>query len=567
MRWLALACLCACAPLPPSLGDDAGTPTVDAGDAVDAGASAVDAGSSLVDAGQEDAGSTPPDAGLVDAGADGGPTDAGLDAGHLDAGTNDGGWRSALYPETWTPSFTDSQGRFLHDFSYAGFELGQPLPRLATTVTLAPMAGDATAVLQAALDALDGGGVLQLDPGLFRIDGTLTISRPNVVFRGSGAATILAFTKRTGLEYAENVRVGGSPQYGAEWPLTTDTPGRAITIDLGGFDGGGLGVGDDIVLGHVITPSFVDAHGMTGTWTAFNGTWQPIAWRTVTGVDGGAISLDVPLRSALLLRDQASLRRVTHAVHHVGVESLSFTNTIDRTDALAMNQVAVFTFQGVKDAWVRDVHSVTLDGGAHVQSAGVRVLLSKRVTVTDSTIGRAQHRGSGGNGYLFELRQANEVLVRDCVGSDGRHNFIQNWGFGTSGCVFQRVTSRGGTVDGIIPTVGLSEFHHSLATANLIEDSTFDDGFGIVNRGTESTGAGHTGTENVFWNVRGAGRLRSMQWGWGYVIGTQRLTVELRDLFGVADRGAAPVDFTEGLGAGATLTPASLYDDQRARRP
>ena len=76
--------------------------------------------------------------------------------------------------------------------------------------------------------------------------------------------------------------------------------------------------------------------------------------------------------------------------------------------------------------------------------------------------------------------------------------------------------------------VGYSEFHHSLATANLIDSSIFHDGFSIINRGSYSSGAGHTGTENVFWNTSGTGLLRSQQYGWGYVIGTSlALEVEL----------------------------------------
>ena len=32
-------------------------------------------------------------------------------------------WRSSLYPEDWRPGYKDSLGRFLHDFSYAGYRL------------------------------------------------------------------------------------------------------------------------------------------------------------------------------------------------------------------------------------------------------------------------------------------------------------------------------------------------------------------------------------------------------------------------------------------------------------
>ncbi|MBL8936601.1 MAG: hypothetical protein JNM69_18730 [Archangium sp.] len=473
-------------------------------------------------------------------------------------------WRSALYPGDWSPSFSDDAGRFLHDFSYAGFEGGATPPTLAPTITLQPPSGDATALIQR---ALDDGGVVLLSAGTWRIDGSLSITKANVVLRGSGRDTVLVFTKSSGLEFGQNVTIGAAPLFEGEAPIVMDTPSRATRIELGELDGG-LRVGDDVVLGHVITPEFVAAHGMTGTWRAFNDTWQPIAWRTITAIDGATVTLDVPLRSPLLVRDRPSLRRVTFAVHHVGLESLSFTNAVSDAAALAMNQVSVFHFTGVKDAWVREVHSVGLDGGAHVQSGGLRVHQSKRVTVMNSSMGRAQHRGSGGNGYLFEVRQSNEVLFRDCDARDGRHNFIQNWGFGVSGCVWQRVSSSGGTAENGfgINARGTSEFHHSLASANLIEDSVFDDGFAIVNRGQESTGAGHTGTENVFWNVRGAGVLRSMQFGHGFVIGTDGLAVETRDLFLLGHTGTEPIDWVEGVDAGSTLTPRSLVDDQRARR-
>lgn len=474
-------------------------------------------------------------------------------------------WRSALYPAEWSPAFTDDAGRFLHDFSYAGFEGGAAPPTAAPTITLEAPSGDATALIQG---ALDDGGVVLLAAGTWRVDGTLTISKANVVLRGSGAGTVLVFTKSSGLEFGQDVTIGAAPVFGVEAPILRDTPSRATQVALGSLDGGALRVGDDVVLGHVITPEFIAAHGMTGTWRAFNDTWQPIAWRTITAIDGSSVTLDVPLRSPLLLRDRPSLRRVTHTVHHVGIESLAFTNAVAPAAALAMNQVSVFHFTGVKDSWVRDVHSISLDGGVHVQSGGLRVHQSKRVTVMNSSIGRAQHRGSGGNGYLFEVRQSNEVLFRDCDARDGRHNFIQNWGFGVSGCVWQRVSSSGGTAENGfgLEARGVSEFHHSLATGNLIEDSVFDDGFAIVNRGQESTGAGHTGTENVFWNVRGTGVVRSMQLGHGFVIGTDGLAIETRDLFLLGHTGTEPFDWVEGVDAGSTLTPRSLFDDQRARR-
>ena len=39
-------------------------------------------------------------------------------------------WESTLYPKDWEPGFADSEGRFLHDFSYAGYHRGEiPIPK------------------------------------------------------------------------------------------------------------------------------------------------------------------------------------------------------------------------------------------------------------------------------------------------------------------------------------------------------------------------------------------------------------------------------------------------------
>ncbi|MEW5740245.1 MAG: hypothetical protein AB1938_15035 [Myxococcota bacterium] len=493
-----------------------------------------------------------------------------------DAGQEgDGGWHSRLYPEDWTPSFTDDAGRFLHDFSYAGYAHGEraPMPTSSFIVHVAMDGGDMTGDVQGALNAvaaLDGGVVL-LGPGRFRIDGTLTVTHSGVVLKGSGRdKTWLVFTKSFGLDYAGHLRFGGAQQLVGNWPLLEDGVTRSVSVKVGASDAGALSVGDEVAVGHVITDEYVAEHGMTGFWSAFNGTWQPFAWRRVTAVAGdGTVTLDVPLRAVERTRDAASLRRVTGQLREVGLEDLSLTNAVEPGAAYAATQVAAVSFSGVADGWVRRVSSFSeVDGGAQLQSVGLRLHQVNRVTVDDVHLAKAQHRGGGGNGYLFEVRQSSEVLFKDSTATEGRHNFIQNWGFGTSGCVWLRVVSEGGFATaqpgGTQGGVGYSEFHHSLATANLLDSSRFDDGFSIINRRLESTGAGHTGTENVFWNVSGAGLLRSMQWGWGYVIGTDGLEVALDEVF-IAE-GTQPLDWAEGLDAGATLQPRSLYEDQLRRR-
>jgi hypothetical protein len=286
----------------------------------------------------------------------------------------------------------------------------------------------------------------------------------------------------------------------------------------------------------------------------------------------------VPLRYPAKVRDQASLRLETGYLREVGVEELAVSNAVGWTEAWQSQRVHVLELDAVADGWVRNVVSFASPAappsgpgaGAHLQSGGIIVRSSKRVTIAEVRLEQAQNRGGSGCGYLFEIRQSNEVLTRDAQGIDGRHNFIQNWGFGTTGCVWHQCRSVGGrtfaTPEDTFGLLGASELHHSLAMANLIDSCSADDGWATFNRQTESTGAGHTATESVFWNLDGTGSLRSAQYGWGYVIGTgPDVTVNTALL--LPDReGTEPDDWLEGLGAAADLVPGSLYVDQFERR-
>lgn len=504
-------------------------------------------------------------------------------------------WRSSLYPGDWTPAFTDGSGRFLHDFSYAGYKNGEAEPAGSEGLEADVVADhgadpsgaqDSTAAFQAAIDAVTevGGGVVLVPPGLFVLEGTLQIAASHTVLRGAGPdLSRLRFTRFEGLSHQAHIRVGGALSLGADLPLAQDADARETVVAV--EDASTLVEGDDVALGWVITDDFVDQHGMAGTWQAFNGAWQPFAWRTVVSVDTTAsphqVTVDVPLRSAALVANQASLRPVAGYLEEVGVESLGLANAVDHFDAWTEDQVHVLELRGVKDGWVRDVASFAPPGltqadpladGSHLQSSGVLVRDSKRVTVSDSSMQRSQHRGGGGNGYLFEVRVSSEILFADCVATHGRHNFIQNWGFGATGIVWLRVRSEDGLAElgpGFpgVGSVGLSEFHHSLATANLIDNSFSTDGWGATNRKQWSSGAGHCATENVFWNTRGDGaQLQSLQFGWGYVIGTWPGVNVFTDPAASAGEGTAPEDFVEGEGLGAGLVPVSLYEDQLSRR-
>ena len=503
-----------------------------------------------------------------------------------DTGKEEWGWRSALYPADWTPDHT-VDGHFLHDFSYAGYHNGEDPLSVSAAATFsvtdygadATGASDSTDAIQAAIDAAEAasGGIVYLPAGEYRCDGLLTVNASGVHVQGEGTdKTRLYFTLASDITDVYHLTFSGTLSEDAESLLSVDGESRASTVQVA--DASIFSVGDDVSVGWVITDEFVDEHGMTDTWAISNGAWRPFFRRSVLAVDAASdtLTLDVPLRYPALTRDQASVRLESGFISECSVSSLSISTVADWSDAWANDRSHAIGFSGVKDCFVTDVVSYESpnssdDRQSHLQSGGVIVLHSKRVTVADSTMENAQNRGDGGNGYLFEVSRSSEVLFVDLTARAGRHNFIQNWDFGASGIVWLRTVSEDGAAVydedwEWLSWLGTSEFHHSLAMANLIDASSTTDGWKAANRQDYSSGAGHSATQSVFWNTSGSGRLDSYQFGDGYIIGTTDVLVDTTVYDILDSAGTAPEDYTEGLDAGETLNPQSLYEDQLARR-
>lgn len=532
--------------------------------------------------------------GTTDSAESGEPADSGDTQGDSGQDTQDSapveeeGWRSALYPADWSPGYAVGDYA-LHDFSYAGYHNGEDPPPTPSgpTFSVLDYGADATGLtdscpaIQAAIDdASDaGGGVVYLPAGEYRCEDLLSVAASGVVVMGDGSGlTYLYFTRGTGMSDVSHLWFEGALSEDAETLLTTDTAALSTTLPV--EDASAFTVGDDVSVGWVITDDFIADHGMTGTWTSFDGLWRSFFRRTVVAVDStsspNTITVDVPTRYPALTRDSASVRLESGYISECGLVGMSVSSVVSWEDAWSNDRSHVVGFSATKDCWMEDVASYESPNssdtrGSHVQSGGVIVVYSKRVTIQDTTFEYAQNRGDGGNGYLFEISRSSEILIRDATARAGRHNFIQNWDFGTSGCVFLRTTSEDGEAvyDADyewVTWLGNSEFHHSLAMANLIDQSTTTDGWKGANRGTESSGAGHSATQNVFWNTSGDGHITSYQYGLGYVIGTQDLSV-YTTVYDVLDsEGTAPEDYTEGLNEGADLVPASLYEDQLEKR-
>jgi len=501
-------------------------------------------------------------------------------------------WRSELYPENWTPGFKKTDELFLQDYSYAGYKNGESKPQPSSLVfEVNDYGADPLGNLdssQAVIDAINAasqtGGVIHFGDGLYRLDQRVQILAANVQLRGNGPSNSrLFFTLSEGMDFLAHITFKGPGTLTEQTLLAKD--GAIFDTELWVNDATQFAPGEDIQVGWVITNAFVEEHGMSDTWKVFNGQWQAFFHRTVVAVDTSLtphkITIDVPLRYPTLTANQAGVKKHPGMISECGISDLSLSNATDWDSAWKHKQVSILEFKNAKDCWVRNVTSFAspqspvsgLGAGKHLQSSGLRITKSKRITVSDSSLAKAQNRGGGGNGYLFEVRQSSEILFKDCVAAAGRHNFIQNWGFGATGIVWLRVHSSKGEAVPLplvdIGTLGYSEFHHSLATANLIDQSVLNDGWSAVNRGSYSSGAGHSATQNLFWNNTGTGSIKSRQYKMGYLVGTGPELTLYTKLPGPSTgggKGTSPADWVEGAGNAANLEPQSLYEDQLERR-
>jgi hypothetical protein len=294
-----------------------------------------------------------------------------------------GSWRSKLFPENWQPKndrgqggTTDQQGRFLPDFSYAGYHRGEDsvnwsASRISKTLTIDKnMYGNginnATTAIQTAIDRLCN----EANPGKkLRVvhipAGTYLLKIPNeqasaaihihcsyLLLRGDGENTKLLFNDP---EHARNksvILLAPKPkQNGQANVLGMDdrdilSPNILLSLNIAETkDSSGLFANDTIaeqrqiklekipnnlntndwVLVHNdITPQFRTEHKMENYWSKFS---ELAYFRKITHIDHAnkSITLDIPLRYPLKKRDRARVIKIKEKdfIEESGIVKLS----------------------------------------------------------------------------------------------------------------------------------------------------------------------------------------------------------------------------------------------------
>jgi hypothetical protein len=521
-------------------------------------------------------------------------------------------WRSTLYPENWQPGLADNQGRFLHDFSYAGYHSGLvEIPQIKKNIidiTKKPYNADntgkidITSIAQKAIDDAGkaGGGVVYFPKGeyIFSVNESskegVRVKYNNVILRGTGADK--TFFKNTSTFMRNKNLISFNPE-GGDWvkavgesqllPEDLLTPTVFIKVK----DASKFKVGDLVTVMTDCTDDFMAEHKSTGLWsTKIRGVRF---LRTIVKVDvaKNVVEIDTPTRYFLKVRDNARIFKTGKQLEECGIEDLSIGNIQNpketyedwlkdnalwnkpKSGYFDVHGSHLIEFNHSLNCWIRNVATYRPRENKddfHLLSNCLRIVESRFISVEKCNFQQSQYEGGGGNGYMYTL-EGNDCLLKECHGEHARHSFDFKQ-MSSSGNVIYKCSSK--------DPMYSSDFHMWLSMANLF-DSFVANGDYLDARfrpwGDRDSIHSYSTTQSVFWNTIGLKAhkigylIESRQWGWGYVIGTSGKVsnVQTKPVSGIHEGlsfDSEPEDFVEGEGKGATLIPQSLYKDQLEKR-
>ena len=434
------------------------------------------------------------------------------------AGSQDRGGAAPKRPEA--PSvLPDKQGRLAYqldrrgnrvpDFSSCGYRRGAvAIPDVPVRVVVSPGKGDNGPRIQAAIDYVSGlpadaegvrGAVLLL-AGRHEIAGGLHITTAGVVLRGQGEAPGGTVLVATGTDRRTLLRVAGRAdrQIVSEAPYGVAdayVPIGATRLRLERITG--LNVGDPILVEHRSTAAWIAALGMDRFPGQYEGSWldwrpgaMDLRWdRTITKVDGDAITLDAPLTAALdasLSRARVVCYRWPGRIRQVGVENLCCESAHDAGNPKDEEHAwTAITMEAVQDAWVRQATARHFAGAAVMLLEGC-----KAVTVTDCQSVEPVSEIGGYRRHTF-YTSGQLTLFQRCRSEEGIHDFAV--GFLAAGanafleCEAVRARGFSGPVE-------------SWATGVLYDNVTVDGGgLSLTNREIDAHGAGWAAANSVLW--------------------------------------------------------------------
>lgn len=418
----------------------------------------------------------------------------------------------------------DENGNVVPDYSHAGYGGGGvEIPRVPVRAVVEPGPGDDGDRIQAALDRvsamdLDANGhrgAVLLKKGRYEIEGTIGIAAAGVVLRGEGQGPEGTVLVATGTDRRTLIEVGAlrslkrgnrsSRKRSEAWRPVPGTRREIVdahvSVGARSFEvesAQGLAVGDRIIVRRRSTSEWISTLGMDRIPPRRDGRrirqWRPGRYdllfdRTITGVSGREITIDVPLTNAFERQYGGGFMykyEFPDRLSQVGIENLRGESEYGWSWEDEDHAWSFIGLDAVENAWVRRVT------GVHFAHACVHAMrYAKRVTVEDSACLDAVSRITGLRRYSFAVT-GQMILVQRCRTRNGRHDFLLHARMAGPNVFLDSNAEQAHNDSGP---------HHRWSTGGLFDNvHVRGDALNVENRGNKGTGHGWTGAQMMIWN-------------------------------------------------------------------
>lgn len=405
----------------------------------------------------------------------------------------------------------DSLGNRIVDTGGCGFMNGtEPIPNTPAVIVLSPPAGDATLLIQNAInqvaarvpDASGMRGAILLTAGEYAVSGTLNITQSGIVLRGVGTSESTGTRLRATATWQHTlVNFAGTGSRAVVSGTTRDIAEKYVPVGARSVlvtDASIYQAGDSVEVFRPSTAAWIQSLGMD----LLDTPWQPGAFdlrmeRTVTRVEGNRIFLDAPVTTAL---DTAfgggQVRKYSwngDRLRMCGIEGIAGISNYDSSkksgsDFIDENHGWNFVqFQRAEDCWARDVSSRYFGYSCVNVNSHCR-----RISVLNAASRNPVSEVSGGRRYAFNLDDSTLCLFRGCTTHDDRHHFVTG-SLTTGPDAFVAGTATSARYD--------AGPHHRWGNGILFDNIVIQGNkLNIQNRGNEGTGQGWAGANCAVWN-------------------------------------------------------------------
>ncbi|QOR38456.1 hypothetical protein HNO52_07990 [Billgrantia diversa] len=295
------------------------------------------------------------------------------------------------------------------------------------------------AELQALIDAAPEGAVLHLTAGDYRFDAMISVSRSDISIVGAGRG-------ETRITFTDEVLASGSSHAFLVESKATQFAGYLEQNTAMGDDtlslktDHGLQAGDIVRIWQDNTEEYFAEIGDT-SWQKLNAPLRT-SMATVVAVDGGTVTLDRGVHfgfdgGAAKVQRYDALENVTLQGFTVGYElgpadKADFSNTLsDLTNYQAIK------LNGTVGAQVSDIEVI------NGPSTAFEFALSLDLHADSLGAHGAFNKGSGGNGYAFELRESYDGNFTQLEDTGMRHSVLfSSWRSSVGNDIHVRATDR-----------------------------------------------------------------------------------------------------------------------------